>query len=151
MPKCICLITCQGAALDQSTLNWTLFNTIEQVSTPFLGVPHPLETVTFWQATDAEVNKKFKLKLVLETEDGKRVAESAESDLIPGAKRHRLRLIGFPFPSAPGKYVARVEWRTPESSSWQKEAAEWRVEINAAPLPIDMQPVQAVVTPKKRE
>jgi hypothetical protein len=147
MPKCVCLITCQGAVLDQASQNWTLFNTVEQVSTPFLGVPHPLETVTFWHVLESEVGKKFRLKLILETEDGKLAAQSEEADLVPGSKRHRVRIVGLPFPDSAGKYVAKVEWRPLESSTWQKEPAEWRLEINAAPMPFDIiKP--AIVTPK---
>lgn len=146
MPKCICLITCQGASLDQATQNWTLFSTVEQVSTPFLGVPHPLETITFWHVPDAELNKKFKLRLVLETENGnQRAAETPELEFVAGARRHRLRILGFPFPATPGHYVAKVEWRSAESATWQKEAAEWRVEINAAPMPVEIaKPIAAI-------
>lgn len=143
MPKCTCIITCQGAALDQSTQNWTLFGTIEEVTTPFLGVPHPFETVTFWHIPDAELNRKFQVRLVVETEDGERAAATEALEFVTAAVRHRLRIVGFPFPKAPGKYVAKIEWRFNATDPWTKEAPEWRIEIKSAAMPVEATPAEA--------
>lgn len=140
MPKCYCVITCQGAALDETSKNWTLFNCIEEVQTPFFNVPHPFETVTFWLLEQDPIGTRIQFRLILETEAGDRAAESETMTFEMAAPRHRMRVIGMMIPASPGNYVLRVEWRKSETHSWHKETSEWRIEFKQLVLPTTKPP-----------
>lgn len=116
--------------MDDSTKNWSLFNCIEEVQVPLLGVPYPFEVVTFWKLALNEMNRAFKIKLLVKNKEGDVAAETGDlPSVVSDKKRHRVRLLGFPSPKVPGEYMAQMAWRWNDKESWTEESAHWGIEF----------------------
>jgi hypothetical protein len=129
MPKCVSIIVCQGSSLDAETKNISIFNCIEEVQAPLLGVAYPFEIISLWMTAEREINQRFEVKLMIESPDGVIGAETPALPFDSSKKRHRLKILGFPAPKTPGQYHVRMAWRNQGTENWTKESVDWPIEI----------------------
>jgi len=143
MPDCYFLAISEGAALDKTTNNWSLFNLIEQIRIAEIPVGVPFQVHTYWNQDPGDYGQKFDVRVVLVRmqEDQPKAAPVDEEHVIleytftaSTAERNRLRVVGgFEVPCL-GDMIVKIDWRRHDSGDpWTRcdPRSHFKVELTA--------------------